>query len=223
MMPTSKPIIGIPGLGADYRVFQHLSIYPKMQIIEWIAPVSGETIQDYSKRLTAQIESKEPIVLVAVSFGGLIAKEFVRLLTVKHTFLISSVAQPAEISSLYRIVGRLGIFSKIPTKWLMPPIGILQYLFGTDKKHRSLLRSIIRDTSPEFVQWAIPVLLTWRNEDPWISYTRIHGDRDRMLSCPRNGVDYRILGGHHFMIVDRAGEINPILEEELYRNAVSET
>ena len=73
MKPTATWIL-IPGLGTDYRYFANIvDLLPDHQIIRFEIPQRGESIEAYADRLRAQIETKSPIVLGGVSFGGMLA------------------------------------------------------------------------------------------------------------------------------------------------------
>jgi hypothetical protein len=41
---------------------------------------------------------------------------------------------------------------------------------------------------------------------------RIHGDRDRVIRCPREGVDEIVAGAGHLMNVTHAGRVNRFIE-----------
>ena len=66
----------ISGLGADERVFQFLDLPGiEKKFIRWIEPGKNESIHSYSLRLIDQIQQNEDLVLVGISFGGMVAQE----------------------------------------------------------------------------------------------------------------------------------------------------
>jgi pimeloyl-ACP methyl ester carboxylesterase len=66
----------IPGLGADERVFQGLSLPGPAVVLHWLMPQSPtEPLQKYAARLAEAVPPDHPCWLVGVSFGGLLALE----------------------------------------------------------------------------------------------------------------------------------------------------
>jgi hypothetical protein len=83
-----------------------------------------------------------------------------------------------------------------------------------DSKYKQMIQSIIKDTSPVYMKWAINIILTWRGDYTAKSIIQIHGDKDRTfpiryISKP----DYAIKGAGHFMVVQNAEEIGKIIDE----------
>ena len=76
----------MPGLGANPRIFEHISL-PKdrfeIHLLEWKIPVSeNESIQDYAQRIAYEIKHQNP-VLLGVSFGGVLVQEISKLLLLR--------------------------------------------------------------------------------------------------------------------------------------------
>lgn len=67
----------VSGLGADERVFVNIKI-PHSEIIHlrWEIPLRNESISNYAKRLINQIDLTHNVILIGVSFGGLIAQGY---------------------------------------------------------------------------------------------------------------------------------------------------
>lgn len=60
-----KTIYHISGLGADDRVFKFLQLKDvNKKFIQWIKPDSQESLSEYCKRLTSQIDPADKIVLI---------------------------------------------------------------------------------------------------------------------------------------------------------------
>lgn len=208
-------IIGIGGLGADYRIFQFLDISQDVQVLKWITPLKNESLSDYSLRLSKQINQQDDLVILAVSFGGLIAKELQSILNVKQTILISSIEFPSELASFYRYTGRMNFLQFLPKWAFVPPFWMAKYFFKPKSEHKELLKSILNDTDRTFAKWAVLRLLKWKNNTKNKNLLRIHGDKDRLLKFPSDSYCKRIVGGHHFMVVDQANEISQIIRAEI--------
>ena len=82
----------ISGLGADERVFQFLDLSKiEHQFIQWNEPQKKESLSSYCKKLTEQIDLKQEIILIGISFGGIIAQEISKIIECKKVIIISSV------------------------------------------------------------------------------------------------------------------------------------
>ena len=207
-------IFAISGLGADKRVFKHLTLEHDLIPVEWIKPKKKEPIIEYSKRLIREyeIDNEEEFGILGVSFGGLIATEISKLTKPKFTVLISSVETRNELSRIIRIFGKTKIIELIPENLLNPPKVIAHFMFGTKKQE--LLNSILNETDLYFTKWAIRELVNWKNESILPNLIKIGGSKDKMLQ-PKGKNTILIEKGEHFMIVDKAGEISEIINEKI--------
>lgn len=204
-------IYGISGLGADERVFKYLDLPCKFEAIHWIKPLDNdEPISNYARRLAEQIIDDE-FILIAVSFGGLIAVEMNKILKPKLTIIISSVETAKDLRTIYRFIGITGLVKVIPSFMISPPKPIMNWLFGA--KNKKLLGEILHDTDVKFAKWAIIQLTSWKNKEKVAGIIKIHGTRDKMIPSNPDNEIIAIKNGEHFMIVDRAKEISQILKE----------
>jgi pimeloyl-ACP methyl ester carboxylesterase len=212
-----KNIYLFSGLGADYRAFQFLDLSPHNLIhIEWIKPEKKESLELYAKSLAKQITHNNPI-LIGLSFGGMIAIEVAKYVAPEKTILISSFKSKEEIPLAFRFTGLLGLHKIMSPKFLQKPNKVLYWLFGTtNEKEEALLNVIIQDTDPEFMQWAIDKVIHWSNTVAPKNLTHIHGTDDRILPHHKMHNITTIPGGGHFMIVNKAKEVNKIIQEILY-------
>lgn len=201
----------ISGLGADERVFTELQLRYDTVPIRWLTPLPKESMEQYCQRLTAQIDTTRPFILIGVSFGGMIACELNRYLSPQQTIIISSAARASELPFLYKVMGKIKLANWVPEVMLFPPLFVLNYLFGVKTAaHKTLLKNISEETDPVFARWAIDKITHWKNNFLPERLIRIHGDKDKVLSyyTPQT---HLIKGGEHFMIVDRAEEISHII------------
>lgn len=136
-------IYAISGLGADKRVFEHLTLEHDLVHIDWIKPKPKEPIVAYAKRLIEAygIDNKGDFGILGVSFGGLIAVEISKLTNPKFTILISSVETRKELSGIIKLVGNTKLIELVPKRLFNPPKAMAHYMFGT--KNKQLLNSIL--------------------------------------------------------------------------------
>ncbi len=211
-----KDIYLISGLGADERIFSRI-VLPGYLVhsVKWIEPASGERIEDYAFRMSAQITAINPI-LVGVSFGGMVAVEIAKHIDIKQIILLSSAKNKREIPFYYRAIGSLKINKWFPVALLKKPTGLSNWFFGTtNAAEKKLLANILQDTDSRFLHWAIDKILNWKNKKVPENLVHIHGTADRILPVRFIKLPIKVFGGGHFMTMGKAGQISSILLREL--------
>ncbi len=212
-----KHIYLISGLGADERVFSYLSFDNHItHHIKWFTPNNDESLSEYAKRLSVQIQNNKPII-IGVSFGGIIAVELSKIIPYDKIIIISSAKNCYELPYYYKLAGGLRLYTIIPKNTLKWYNFIIAYLFGAlTSEEKLLLKAIIEDTDVYFAKWAISRILTWKSlhlNTPNLYH--IHGTRDRLI--PFNNIMncIKVDDGSHFMIVNKAKHINSIINDIL--------
>ena len=206
-----KELFLFSGLGADKRVYEYLDLSAyKVNHVDWIDPLPNESIEQYAGRLSGKIGKNNPI-LVGVSFGGLIAIEIAKQISVDKIILISSAKSRKDIPApRFHFTRKLRLHRFIPTRLLKNPNRVVFWFFGVEKKwEKDLLRAIMHDTNIAFFRWAIDRVVNWANETVLDNAIHIHGTKDRLI--PFTTADYKIEGGGHMMIINRADEIDEII------------
>lgn len=208
----------ISGLGADERAFRYLRLGEvEKRFICWLPPQKKESLRQYTSRLIEQIDTTQPVTLVGLSFGGIIAQEMASMIHCERVFLISSVKQPQELSWFLQLLRRTRLYRLLPFGWVKPlAIRLAPFWFdAVSERHRALLKNIIDETDNQFVQWAINTIMRWRGSSANASVIHIHGTYDRVFPT-RYIRDYiPIEGGGHFMIVTHAKQISKLLQKHL--------
>ncbi len=210
-----KEIYCVSGLGADERVFQNLKVEGYQPVhISWIEPQKRETINDYAKRLTKQIESDCPI-LIGLSFGGMIAVEIAKHIKTEKVILISSVKTQQELPLYFKIFNWFPIHRLIPAK-IMLWLGqfLAAWFFSLESlAERQLLKAILYDTNAKFMKWAIDRVVTWKNEIMPENIYHIHGESDRIFPYRFVCEDFSIKKGGHFMIMNHAEAVSQLIQK----------
>ncbi len=201
------------GLGADKRVFNYLDFSKyNTTFIDWINPIGNESIENYAKRLSKQITSEKPI-LIGLSFGGIMAVEVGKITKSEKIILIASAKNKDEIPFYYRYAGFLKIHKLLPTKRMKKSNFICFWLFGVKSKtNKNLLTEILKDTDETFLKWAINIIVKWQNTFVHKNLKHIHGTSDRILPIQFVKSDIKIVGGGHFMTIDKFDELNLVIE-----------
>lgn len=215
-MQESKPIYFLSGLGADKRMFAKLRLpegYHAVHLV-WFRPERHETMQQYAQRIADRIPD-EDIILVGLSFGGMMAQEVARIKRVSKLILISTLHSRKEIALHYRI----GIFFRLQYlfgKWMLVfPKFISHYLFSiTTPAGKKLLDAILDDMDPVFLKWAIRNAAKWNPGPLGIPYYRIHGSRDRVLPMKNIKPD-KVIDGGHLVVMTHAREVSEAVGDQL--------
>lgn len=202
------------GLGVDERAFQSLDLsHYNTALIRWVPPLQHETMADYALRLCEQIHEKNPI-LIGISFGGMVAVEVAKHLPVKKIFLIASAQTRNELPAYYRLAGKLKLPQIVRANWIKQPNFLTYWLFGArTRSDKQLLRSILKDTDPVFLKWALIQIANWENTLVPAQLVHIHGTRDRILPFRKTKSAVPIEGGGHFMSITKSEAISRILQE----------
>ncbi len=211
-----KEIYIFSGLGVDERVFKNINFGDfKPVFIKWIIPFKNEKIENYSKRLSEQILTENP-VLIGLSFGGMIAIEVSKLLETEKIILIASAKTKNEIPFYYRFLGQLKIHKLIPMYLLRTGNLMTHWFFGIKTEQEKLLfKAILKDTNPDFLIWALDKIVQWKNKNYPEKLIHIHGTNDRVLPFYFISSNIEVQGGGHFMTVNKSVELSKILRELL--------
>lgn len=223
--PNHPPqLIFFPGLGADERLFYpQKAAFPDLIVPKWIPPRKGEGLAEYAGRLSDSLPLEEPMVLVGVSLGGMIACEVARHVRPLAVILIASCRERRGLRLVYR-AGRVC--------WpVIPPqvFRIAQLLakpalrwFGRGKaEDRKMLVDMFRDMDPTFMHWAVSAILNW-NPPPLGDFPifHIHGRRDFMIPARLVTPDLLIPDGGHLINITHAEEVNAFIHATVQRISV---
>jgi pimeloyl-ACP methyl ester carboxylesterase len=221
----------ISGLGADHRIFQKLKIdNAELHYIEWELPAIDDTMRSYALKLAKQIKHSV-IILVGVSFGGMLATEISRYyqqvkagnsenqkpelnaaLTINKTILISSCKATMELPTLMKLASRMKVHKAVPYKLVLRNSALNRFAFDlrSSEEELYLKRLMLEENNIPLIKRSIGIILNWKAGLPE-NVIHIHGTGDRLLT-PRNvKADYWIRDGGHFMVWNRADEISAIL------------
>ncbi|MCD9855953.1 alpha/beta hydrolase [Epilithonimonas sp. JDS] len=202
----------LSGLGVDRRVFDHIDFGNlDIEFVDWIEPNENEHFENYAERISRKITSENPI-LIGLSFGGMVAVEISKIIKTKKIILIASAKNKFELPKFNRISGKLKLNKLIPKSLFKKQNFITNWLFGikTDSE-KQLLKSILKDTDPNFFSWAINEIVNWKNEISPENIIHIHGNKDLIIPFKNVKADFVVEGGGHFMTVNKPEEIREII------------
>lgn len=212
----------ISGLGADERIFCRLQVPDTtFHYVQWVQPLTNESISDYASRLCGQIRHDQP-VLVGVSFGGMMAIEMAKMLSVDKVVLISSIKSFKELPLWMQVCGKYKFDKMLPSKPLhsIRPLKMLRpfqnYFLGTESEEEKTIANHFRDTvDPLYLRWSINQVLNWRNDWQPQNFYHLHGEKDHIFPLKKVRPTHVVHNAGHFMIMNKCEEINQILQSIL--------
>jgi pimeloyl-ACP methyl ester carboxylesterase len=211
-MPDELPFFLLPGMFADKRLFQsQLNRFPHLQVPDWIAPRSDESLRAYAARFAQRIDPGVPCVVGGASFGGIIALEMVPHLKAAACILIGSIRSPAELSWRWRMLRPLALLGPHGLGFAARLLVNLRHL-GIG---RATVRRLQRLAEPEaaHVRWAMCAVLRWQPSPQAVHVPvfQIHGEFDRTLPAGNTRADVIVPGGHHALSLFNSEAVNDYL------------
>lgn len=212
-----KHLYLVSGMGADERMFQHLR-FPDdytVHFLPWLKPVPNESYTDYAARMAAAILHTN-VTLLGVSFGGMICLEIARQRPVDKVILISSIKHTREKPPYFNWVRKMGLMRLPDSLIFKRRHAIVKRFLNTEtEEERLLLTEYLQKKEYDHLRWAVTAVINWENEFTPAPLVHIHGGRDYAFPVRFIQPTYTIADGGHFMVLNRAAEINKILYKEL--------
>ena len=208
-MVEKKDILHVymmPGLAANSTIFEYIKLPEdqfEIHLLEWIIPKTGESLVDYARRMNKYIKH-ENIILIGVSFGGVVVQEMSNFLTVKRLIIISSVKCRDELPRRMKFASKTGVHK-------MLPVGLLDYVehfekFAVNdflKKRARLYAKYLSVNNRKYLDWAIDNMVSWNCAEAREDIIHIHGDKDIVFPYKYINRCITVKGGTHVMIINR--------------------
>lgn len=211
----------ISGLGADARLFKNiiLPVEYEVVLVDWLRPNSTDTLTTYAQSIINKYDINEKSIVIGVSLGGMISVEIAKKVMLEKVILISSIKTDSEAPWYFKFFRSLPVYKAIPGK-LMTHVGFLiKPMFGKmNPDDLKLFKSMLSNSSPVFLKWALRAALYWKNSVVFPSLYHIIGNND--LVFPYKNIKNPtaiIKGGTHIMVFDKADEINKLLADILQK------
>jgi hypothetical protein len=100
---------------------------------------------------------------------------------------------------------------------------LIKPMFGNmNANDLQLFKSMLRNSSPVFLKWAMRAALYWKNNMVFSNLYHIIGDNDLVFPYKNIKNPTAIInGGTHIMVFDKADEINKLFAEILSKNEIT--
>lgn len=220
-MAQPLPLILLPGMGTDARVFSVQKLaFPQLIVPPWIEPKWHESLADYGARMAASVPVDGPCYVGGMSFGGMVALEMSRHLPVKACLLIASIHSGRELPLWARLLG--------PGAWLLPPF--TDWVVSTSatvmlrttglilpKPIKQSCVHLSRMYPSPMLPWACRSVVRWKPDPagwPFPIY-HLHGDRDRVIPHRNTTPTQLVSQGGHVLPLTHPFAVNDFLRQAM--------
>jgi len=208
----------IPGMGVNERLFRNLKLDECLiHHIKWETPFKDESLPDYAMRLSKQIDTTQPFVLIGVSYGGMCSVEIAKQLRPLKTFIISSLKFSSELPFRLAFWRKIPIYKYFHDGFYKNAVMLAKKQFGVVTPEQIMnFRKMLDEAPKNYYNGAVDSIIKWRNTIRPDNLIHIHGTADKVLPYWKiKGCDYTIKHGTHFMIINKGEEISRIINKEL--------
>lgn len=210
------PLILLPGMGADERMFEpQREAFPNLFVPPWVEPRPGESLRAYAIRFARRIDPGRACVLGGASFGGIVALEMASLLQARVCLLICSVRSPRELPRNWRVCWP---FARFGSDRLGMVAGLAARISSV-LMSRTVTRRLQHLANPKstFLRWACGAVLGWRprHSPRKVPVLHIHGEMDRTLPARLTHPDVVVPGGGHMLPLTHPKIVNEFIRTGL--------
>lgn len=196
----------MPGMAANPSIFDNISL-PKNQFelhkLYWEIPNKNEALSDYALRMTKKIKH-DNVVLLGVSFGGILVQEMSKHIKLGKLIVVSSVKTKHELPKRYKVLKATKAYKLLPTQFASNLDLLAKFAFGDlIKKRLELYKKYLSVNDKYYLDWSIEQVINWNQETAIPNAIHIHGGKD--IVFPHHCINdcITVEGGTHIMIIDR--------------------
>lgn len=197
----------MPGLAASPSIFERIQLPSdifEMHFLEWLLPEKEETITHYAQRIAKGITHKN-VILVGVSFGGILVQEMKLFVKPKKVIIISSVKSNVELPRWMKIAKTTKAYKIIPTKLVENMDNLTKFTFGSSiiKQRLKLYEKFLSIRDKAYLDWSIEQIINWARTEVDPEVIHIHGDNDEVFPIKNIKNAIVVKGGTHIMILTK--------------------
>ncbi len=196
----------MPGMAASPKIFEHIKLPEnqfRMHFLEWAIPVDNEGFEDYALRMNEKITHNN-VVLVGVSFGGVLVQQMDKTINARKLIIVSSVKSMFELPKRMILAKTTCAYKILPTQ-LASKIDVFEkYAFGkTITKRLELYKKYLSVNDPKYLSWAIKHMVCWEQKEHRKDIVHIHGDKDSVFPIKYIKKCIVIKNGTHIAIINK--------------------
>ena len=201
----------MPGLAANSLIFENIKLPEstfEIHLLDWEIPLGNETLSSYAERM-AKLVKHEKVVLVGVSFGGVLVQEMARFLDLRKLIIISSIKSNLELPFPMKIAKTTKAYKLVPTSLFQNMESLVKLSFGSVVKQRlKLYQKYMSMREKEYLDWAIEQMVLWDRKEADKNVIHIHGDADAVFPIKNIQDCIVVKGGTHIMILTKYKWLN---------------
>jgi len=207
----------ISGLGADEKVFCHTYFAQHTVVhLPWLPVITSESLQQYAMRMASTIDTGKPFMLMGLSFGGMVAIEISKVYKPHKIILLSTIKTQYEKPTYMKALQKIPAHKYFPLTWMQKMKTTASFMFGvTSSDEQNLINTYVANIDTAYLKWSIDKIIHWQNETYPGNVIHIHGSSDRIFPIQNIKADFVIKNGGHFMLMNKAAEVNDILRKIL--------
>ena len=210
----------MPGMAANSKIFDFISLPENFNIhyLEWEMPIGDESIPEYSSRISKKIKGKN-IVLIGVSFGGIVVQEISKFIKTHKIIIISSIKTKNELPLMMQLGRKTKAYKFFNVKWIDDFESLALFVFGPIIKNRiELYRKYLSVRDKNYLNWSIDQLVNWNQKNPPKKIIHIHGVNDLVFPSVYIKKAIFLKGGTHAIILRKASWFNKNLPKLISEN-----
>lgn len=193
-------------MAASPKIFEYIKLPTnqfEIHLLEWIMPLAEEPVSAYALRLSKNIKH-DNIVLLGVSFGGVVVQELSKHIKVKKLIIVSSVKSMHELPTKMILAKTTKAYALLPTQ-LASKLDVLEkYAFGdTITKRLELYKRYLSVTDSHYLSWAIKEMVCWSQVAFRSDIIHIHGDKDAVFPIKNIKNCMVVKNGTHIAIINK--------------------
>ena len=211
----------MPGMAASPKIFEHIKLPEnkfKIHLLEWVIPIENESISDYALRMNSCIKH-DNIVLLGVSFGGILVQEMSKHMKVRKLIIISSVKTKHELPTKMKLAKTTKAYKLLPTQLISNLETLAKYAFGKSViKRIELYKKYLSVNDSKYLSWALEQVVCWNQENVIPEIVHIHGEKDAVFPINYISNCITVKNGSHIMIINKYKWFNENLPDIILKN-----
>ena len=201
----------MPGMAANPSIFEGIKLPTaafEIHTLQWFLPDKEMSLEDYAKKMCAEINHKDP-VLLGVSFGGMLVQEMARFIQTKKVIAVSCVKTKDELPKRMLFAKYTKVHKLLPTGLVNNVELLAKYAFGeTATKRLDLYEKYLSVRDKHYIDWSIDQIVNWKQTEPPKNLVHIHGEKDAVFPIANIKDCIPVKNGTHTMIIHRARWFN---------------
>ena len=212
-------------MAASSSIFERIHLPTEtfeMHLLEWVLPNKNESLKEYARRMAKNIKH-ENVILIGVSFGGILVQEMKPFVNPKKVIIISSIKSNAELSRQMKVAKSTKAYKLIPTKLFENIEFLAKFTFSSSilKQKMKLYEKFLSVRDKSYLDWAIEQIINWNRTEIDNEVIQIHGDADEVFPIKNIKNCISVKDGTHIMIITKYRWFNenlPKIMLDNYRN-----